>query len=152
MMYPSDGLPALRLCGSYTAGHDIHFIQARLSGENPPIGERTIDTVTADGTIRFTDDTTCWNHHPERLEAIIDRYDRRVELRQYSVLAVPGNGRHWLFSISSEVDPCRSDTAEIHSGESFLDELVRRGGAYRHLTSKPGDQMGSTTSSVRAEP
>jgi hypothetical protein len=152
MMYPSTGLPALRLCGRYTAGHDIHFIQARLSGEHASIGERTIDAITADGTIRFTDDTTCWNHHPERLKAIIDRYDRRVELRQYSVLAVPGKGRQWLFSVASEVDPCQPDTAESHPGESVLDELVRRGGAYRHLTSKPGDQIGSTTSSVRAEP
>ncbi len=133
MMFPSDGLPTVRLCGSYTAGHDMHFIQARLSWENASIGERTIDAITADGTIRFTDDTTCWNHHPERLKAIIDRYDRRVKLRQYSVLAVPGTGSHWLFSVASEVDPCRPATAEIHPGESFLDELVRRGGAYRHL-------------------
>jgi hypothetical protein len=152
MMYPSNGLPAPRSCGSYTAGHDIHFIQARLSWENAPIGERTIDAITPDGTIRFTDDTTCWNHHPERLKAIIDRNDRRVELRQYSVLAVPGSGSHWLFSVSSEVDPCRPDTAESHRGESFLDELVRRGGGYRHLASKRGVLACSTTSLVRAEP
>jgi hypothetical protein len=151
-MYPSDGVPAVRLCGSYTAGHDMHFIQARRSWEHPSIGERTIDVITADGTIGFADDTTCWNHHPERLKAIIDRYDRRVELRQYSVLAVPGNGRHWLFSVASEVDPCRPETAESHPGESFLDELVRRGGAYRHLISKPRVLTCSTTSSVWAEP
>jgi hypothetical protein len=152
MMYPFNGVPARRLCGTYTAGHDTHFIQARLSWENAPIGERTIDVITADGTIRFADDTTCWNHHPERLKAIIDRYDRRVELRQYSVLAVPGNGNRWLFSVSSEVDPCCPEAAEIHLGESLLDELLRRGGAYRHVTSKRGVLMRSTTSSVRAEP
>jgi hypothetical protein len=151
-MHPSNGVPARRLCGSYTAGHDMHFIQARRSWENAPIGERTIDAITADGTIRFNDDTTCWNHHPERLKAIIDRSDRRVELRQYSVLAVPGTGSHWLFSVASEVDPCRLDKAESYPGESVLDELVRRGGTYRHLTSKRGDQIGSTTRSVRAEP
>jgi hypothetical protein len=152
MMYPFNGVPAPLLCGGYTAGHDMHFVQARLSWENAPIGERTIDAITSDGTIRFTDDTTCWNHHPERLQAIIDRSDRRVELRRYPVLTVPGNGRHWLFSVASEVDPCRPETAESHPGESFLEELVRRGGAYRHLTSKPGFLVRSTTSSVRAEP
>jgi hypothetical protein len=114
MMYPSDGLPALGLCGRYAAGHDMHFIQARLSGEHASLGERTIDAITPDGTIRFTDDTTCWNHHPERLQAMIDRSDRRVELRRCSVLAVPGNGCGWLFSVASEVDPCHPDTAERH--------------------------------------
>jgi hypothetical protein len=65
---------------------------------------------------------------------------------------VPGNACGWLFSVASEVDPCRPDTVESHPGESFLDELLRRGGAYRRLMLQPGDQMGSTTSSVRAEP
>ena len=61
--------PRQRTCGAYRYGHDMHFIQARLSLEDGPGVTARIASVADDGTITFTDGTRLWNHDPERLRA-----------------------------------------------------------------------------------
>src|SRR5438309_1825098 len=62
--FSSRDIPPVRYCGSYDLGHDVHFIQVRLSRE---ICASVVENVGDTGTIVFNDGTTVWNHDPERL-------------------------------------------------------------------------------------
>jgi hypothetical protein len=111
-------------CGSYYPGHDVHPMTAVRGDRGEP---RTIRTVTDDGTITFTDDTTVWNHDPARLRVILDRCGNEVRLGPHGLLTVPhGKGSDYFFSVSDKPDPCDPDTAATRPGESILDELRHR--------------------------
>ena len=124
-----------RSCGSYRVGHGMHFIQARLSREDGPGRRRAIDAVADDGTITFADGTTLWNHDPERLRVILGRYGAEVLVGSHGVLRVPNGDGAYCFSVTDEPDPCRPETGGTRANESFLDELLRRGGVVRSLPS-----------------
>jgi hypothetical protein len=128
-------VPPARSCGSYRLGHDVHFIQARLSTEDGGGVARTIASVADDGTVTFTDGTRLWNHDPARLRMIVDRYGVEVLVGSRGLLRVPnGDGAH-CFSVTDEPDPCRPETGESRPGESLFDELRRRGGVMRRVRS-----------------
>ena len=119
----------MRGCGSYYPGHDVHPITA-IRGDR---GEaRTIRAVADDGTITFTDGSTVWNHDPARLRVILDRCGNEVRLGPHGLLTVHyGRMSEYCFNVSRESAPCDPDTAGTRPGESFLDELLRRGGVLR---------------------
>jgi hypothetical protein len=122
-----------RRCGSYRLGHEVHFIQARLSWESGPGTPRTIKSVTDDGTISFTDGTHLWHHDPARLRALLRRLGNNVLIGSHGVLKVPrpdGSGEYF-FSVAEQPDPCRAETSEVRPGETIVDELIRRGGVMR---------------------
>ena len=126
------GIPPVRRCGRYHRGHDVHFIQARLSREEVGRDEqRTIRDVADDGAITFTDGTTVWNHNPERLRPVLMHCGNAVVLGSYGVLRVPKDGGAYLFSVCSEPDPCRRESADHRPDESMADELLRRDGFVR---------------------
>jgi hypothetical protein len=79
-------------CGSFHPGHDVHFIQARLTWETRRDECRTVSDVADDGTITFGDGGTAWNHDPGRLWRVLARHGREVLVGAYGVLQVP-NGR-----------------------------------------------------------
>jgi hypothetical protein len=51
------------------------------------------------------------------------------------VLRLPHEGASYCFSVATEPDACRAETAEIVPDESILDELFRCGGLVRSLDS-----------------
>ena len=103
-------IPTPRRCGQYTPGHDVHYIQARLSSEHPPRHEAVIENIADDGTITFADGSTLWNHDPVRLRAIVEAHSAHVELRTHGVLAVTnptaGGG-----DVGSRTAGCRENPA-----------------------------------------
>jgi hypothetical protein len=119
-------------CGAYRLGHDVHYIQARLSGEDGPGEERTVTSVADDGMIAFLHGAPVWNHDPERLRTILAEHGYVVRLGSKGVLRVPrDDGGAYCFSVTDKPDPCREETAEVRPGESIVDELLRRGGVLR---------------------
>ena len=130
--------PTPRRCGQYTPGHDVHYIQARLSSEHPPQREAVIEDIADDGTITFADGSTLWNHDPVRLRAIVQADGARVDVRSYGVLHVPHatGGGGFLVCVAEAATPCADEPAGPRPGESVVDELIRRGGVLR-----PGRQV-----------
>ena len=66
-----DGIPLVRSCGSYTFGHDVHFIQVKLSLHDGVGAYQPVEEVSSDGTITFADGVSVWNHNPARLRAAL---------------------------------------------------------------------------------
>src|SRR4051794_1819564 len=88
-------VPPARMCGAYRVGHDMHFIQARLSTEDGVGVAHTVESVADDGMITFADGTQCWNHDPERLRMIIALCGADAIWGTHGVLRVPnGNGAY----------------------------------------------------------
>ena len=80
-------------CPLYFPGHNVHYIQFRLTWNEPqhdPIPATLLDvqddgelTVEVDGELR-----RYWNHDPERATRAMTRYDGAFELVGYGVLAL----------------------------------------------------------------
>ena len=116
-------------CGSYLVGHEVHWIQARLSDE-PPAAERAA-RVDANGWVTVQldagDGRRVWTHDPVRLAALLARTAGRAVLRSHSVLAVPSPNGHSCVSVAHEPSPC-PDPDEDLSGLSLVELVDRRGG------------------------
>ena len=93
--------------------------------------------VDDDGTIHFADGTTLWNHDPERLRLILERYGPEVFVASHGVLRIPTETGSFMICVSKAPDPCRPETAEVIPGESIRDEVLRRGGTIRKITRIP---------------
>jgi hypothetical protein len=126
-------VPPVRTCGSYHRGHDVHFIQVRLSFESGPGQRRTVANVDDDGTIRFVTGEPVWHHDPGRLKAVLNVYGPEARMDSYGVLRVPTERGAYCFSVATEPDPCRTDTLDARPGESIVEEVLRRGGTLRRL-------------------
>ena len=136
-------VPPARICGAYRVGHDMHFIQARLSAEDGPGTARTVESVADDGTIICTDGTRLWNHDPSRLRTILEIHGMDVLLGTRGVLRVPNGAGAYCVSVTDQPDPCRPETGEVRPGESILDELIRRGGVVRAVSEVRSELDGS---------
>lgn len=130
-------IPSGIRCGAYRPGHDVHFIQARLCWETGPGVPNRIERVDDDGTIHFADGTTLWNHDPERLRLILERYGPDVFVASHGLVRVPNETGSYMICVSQAPDPCRPETAEVIPGESIRDEVIRRGGAIRSVSRIP---------------
>lgn len=115
--------------GSYRPGHEVHFIRAKLSGQGVSrAGTATVDQlgwITVD--VHDGDRVRLWNHHPERLTALLLTTGGRVELRERSVLGVPKADGSYLVSVGTEQWPCPSDDDSLE-GISLSEVIKRRGG------------------------
>ncbi len=126
-------VPLVWRCGSYTPGHDVHFIQVKLSSEDG-LGEHChVDCVEDDGTIILGGRRRLWNHDPSRLRRVLGAGGAdHVYLGSRSLLRVgSSHSSYYCFSVSDAPDPCRPETAEERRAESIVEELLRRGGAMR---------------------
>jgi hypothetical protein len=110
MEHDERGIPYGIRCGAYTPGHDVHYIQARLSGENGMGMPARIERVDDDGTIEFVDGSTLWNHDPERLRVILERFGNDVFLMSRGVLRLPNDTGAYLICVADTVNPCRGGT------------------------------------------
>lgn len=112
-------------CGSYRGGHEIHYIQARLSWEAPPIG-RGVATVEPDGwiTIVLDDESAAaplrrWTHDPRRLAQLLGPVSGRVTLREQGVLAVAsGDDGIPLVCVTGEPSSCPAPDESTAAGRS----------------------------------
>ena len=128
----ANAIPPVRSCGSYTFGHDVHFIQAKLSLHDGVGAYQAVDGVGSDGTVTFADGSSVWHHNPARLRAALALAGGMARLGTHGMLRVAsGGGAYYCFSVSQAPEPCRPDTAEHRPGESVVEELLRRGGVLR---------------------
>lgn len=111
-------------CKKYTPGHQVHFIQARKSREGPAGEAKVIEAVDDDGTIRFTDGTTKWNHDARRVRALFEHAGPAARLRGFNVLAIGS----YLVCVGDEPGSC--DDRERLPGESIGQTVARRGGVF----------------------
>ncbi len=127
-----DAIPPVLSCGSYTFGHDVHFIQAKLSLRDGVGFYQAVEKVGSDGTITFADGSSMWHHNPARLRAALALDGGMARLGTHGVLRVASaEGSSYCFSVSQALEPCRAETAEHDPGESLVEELLRRGGGFR---------------------
>ena len=133
-------------CALYTPGHQVHFIQGKLSWEGDPLKYRsgTVVSVDDDGWITVEVDgaeVRVWNHEPARARHRIETAGGLVVLREPHVLAAPSANGNALFSISDTVTACVPLSAEPdNSPVGLVEQLLSRGGfmvsgaeALRHL-------------------
>jgi hypothetical protein len=118
----------VRPCGSYTPGHDMHYIQARLSREAGERRAARIASVDDDGTITFADGTTLWNHDPVRLRGLLARHDSDVTLGTHGVMRLPHDGSEYCFCVADEATPCPGPADPPTSIEDVARQVLERGG------------------------
>ena len=119
---PAFDLGPARQCGAYTPGHEVHFIQFKLSSREGPGTPARVGAVDDDGTIHFADGTTKWNHEPERLRRAIEHSGSRVLLGAQHVLKVPHDGGGYWFCLGDGPTPCPGPA----EAPTSLDDLVAR--------------------------
>jgi hypothetical protein len=123
-------------CALYTPGHQVHFIQAKLSWEGDPLKYRsgTLVSVGDGGWIRITvevdgAEVCVWNHEPIRARHRIEAAGGIVVLREPHILATPSANGNALFSISDTVTACAPPSGEAdNSPTGLVAQLILRGG------------------------
>jgi hypothetical protein len=118
----------VRPCGSYTPGHDVHYIQARKSGEAGAGQAAHIVSVDDDGTITFADGTTLWNHDPDRLRGLLERHGFDVRLCAYGVMKLPHDATAYCFCVAPAATPCPGPVGPPESFEDVVRQVAERGG------------------------
>jgi len=118
----------VRPCGSYTPGHDVHYIQARKSREAGDRRSARIGSVEDNGTITFADGTTLWNHDPARLRGLLAIHGSDVSLRAYGVMGLPHDGSEYCFCVAPEATPCPGRADPPGSLEDVVRQVAERGG------------------------
>ncbi len=138
-------------CGSFTPGHDVHYIQALRSAndaENPPTPGKLVD-ISADGTLVVEIDNEqlrLWNHDPSRLERLVSANAGQIIYRpDWGLLGTASGDGHFLFCVALAADDRRACPTTPATG-SAIDRLQQRGGfilsgaAARELFgTEPGD-------------
>jgi hypothetical protein len=126
---------ALRRCGLYRPGHNVHPIQVNLShdNENPP-EHGLLLRVEPDGLVVIEVDGKerhLWNHDPQRLEHIVLANDGRIQHQpRWGLLRSPNPSGQAVacfcvaFSDDPELVPC---SAAPPSGD-LLEQLATQGG------------------------
>ena len=132
-MTARDDTPAFDLgpaaqCGAYTPGHEVHFIQFKLSSREGPGTPATVTAVDDDGTIHFSDGTTKWNHEPRRLRQAIEHSGGDVLLGAQHVLKVPNGESAYWFCLGDEPTPCPGPAEAPSSLEDLVAQTKERGG------------------------
>lgn len=144
-------------CALYTPGHQVHFIQAKLSWEGDPLKYRsgTLVSVEEDGWITVEVDgeqVRVWNHEPARARHRIEASGGLVVLREPHVLATPTANGNALFSISYMATACAPPSGEAdNSPTGLVAQLMSRGGllvsgteAVRHLHNHASEDDGES--------
>ncbi|MFA5890833.1 MAG: hypothetical protein WDA27_07770 [Actinomycetota bacterium] len=100
--------PAKR-CGWYGPGHEVHWIQAKKSWEEPGLVEEGEITHIESGLIRVrigSEDREYWNHDTECLRRTVRRRGRRVVVQErWSLLKVPSTRGYSCFCIAKSGSP-----------------------------------------------
>jgi hypothetical protein len=121
--------PVDRTCGTYAPGHQPHFIQVKKSWTEGPQITLSQVTVHDDGLVDLEGadgGLTVWNHHPERLRAVLEHQDQRAVWKpRFGVLSVPGPFGY-VFSMAplDKRTPCHRRARQV-PGESTSDFIER---------------------------
>ncbi|MDQ3662717.1 MAG: hypothetical protein M3454_17020 [Actinomycetota bacterium] len=105
-------------CGTYARGHDVHYIQARLSEESETdlpvkghlleVGPDGLVLVEVDGGVR-----RLWNHDQHSLAQLVALNNGEVSYQQrFSLLRVPKAGGSYLFCVVDADRPDRQPCPE----------------------------------------
>jgi len=103
-------IPPVRDCGRYLPGHSVHWIQARLTWNQPVahtaveivhIGAASVLVSADDGLRQF------WNHDVDRLRALVEQHGPFGALVGYHVLRLE-SGHLLCLKENSEgpLEPC----------------------------------------------
>jgi hypothetical protein len=122
-------------CALYRPGHQVHFIQAKLSWEGDPLKYRSgsLVSVEDDGWITVEVDgaeVRVWNHEPARARHRIEAAGGLVVLREPHILATPSADGNALFSISETVTACVPPSAEADNSPAGLHKQVLTHGGF----------------------
>jgi hypothetical protein len=121
-------------CALYTPGHQVHFIQAKLSWEGDPLKHRsgTLVSIENDGWITVEvagEQVRVWNHEPARARRRIEAAGGLVVLQEQHILAAPGANGNPFFSISDTATACVPPSEEAdNSPTGLVEQLMSRGG------------------------
>jgi len=123
-------------CGLYLPGHDVHWIQARLSAEErskrPPAPGRLIEVqpdglvvIEAQGVVR-----QLWNHDTDRMKRLVTRNRGEISYQPgFGLLRTPSAEGSYLFCVSDadspELRPCPTSPPT-----GTLEELLREAGGF----------------------
>lgn len=100
----TDQIPPVRTCGRHRAGHDVHWIQARLTWSRPvsptpvevlQIGDAHAVLAVEGGLRRFQ------NHDLIRLQTIVEQHGPFAALVGYGTLSI---GMGHLVSVKDDAD------------------------------------------------
>jgi hypothetical protein len=119
-------------CALYTAGHQVHHIQARLGWEAEARAARpvkgTLVKVSGDGWIAVDvggELRRFWNHDPVRARAVIEGSDGLVGLPGFDLLHAPTASGTYCICVADEergATPCKPLSARA-------DMVARRSGS-----------------------
>jgi hypothetical protein len=123
------------ICGLYKPGHQVHFIQAKLSWQGDPAKYRsgTLASVDDDGWITIDVDgetVRVWNHDPVRARRLIEASGGQVALRDPHILATRSATGNYLFSIADTATACMPPSATSDNSPAGLVEQVRSRGGF----------------------
>ncbi|MBC7594781.1 MAG: hypothetical protein H7288_12725 [Kineosporiaceae bacterium] len=94
-------------CALYTPGHNVHFIQARKSWQNPEAGVAAEFLTIEDDVIvvraESGDVLKFRNHDLKRFARIIHDFGPHVTLRDPGVLRIEHTGSGYLFCVKPDV-------------------------------------------------
>ena len=118
-------------CGLYLAGHDVHWIQSKLSlkvdAARPRPGR--IEEVHPDGVLVVRVESarySFWNHDPRRLHRLVAANHGLVTYqREFNLLRTrSGPGSHFVFCVIDAADPGRRPCGSGFYGPPPLEERL----------------------------
>jgi len=80
-------------CKFYRSGHQVHWIQAKKSREEEQAAIEVSVVVRDNGRVDLHGDgvdESLWNHHPARLQSVLNEWGRAVWKPRFHVSSVPG--------------------------------------------------------------
>ncbi len=131
---PESGHLRPRHCQLYIPGHSVHFIQAKLSFDEP---HREGRLAAVDGdllTVDFGDEIKQYrNCDPDRLLDIVGIGGGVSVCERYSVLRTPSRDGNYLFCIAGvdePWDPCDYSTLTSATPEALVQRMESHGGFF----------------------
>jgi hypothetical protein len=129
-------------CGLYLPGHDVHWIQAKVSAKPdaiPPAPGHLLE-VKPDGLLiveSYGRLHRLWNHDPDRLERLVNANDGVVSYQPgFSLLRTSSESGNFLFCVGDAEHPAkRPCPTEPPTGS--LTELLEEAGGF----SLPGNEV-----------
>jgi hypothetical protein len=104
--------PAAYRCGLYLRGHDVHWIQAKLSAQQRserPFRPGHLVGVQSDGLVIVEVDDVLhrlWNHDPQRLKRLVARNRGVVSYQPgLGLLRTASSGGSYLFCVADADNP-----------------------------------------------
>lgn len=122
-------------CGLYLPGHDVHWIQAKVSlkGDAIPPEPGHVLQVRSDGLLIVEVQGSVhrlWNHDPDRLELLVSANGGRVTYQPgFSLLRTASEeGGRYLFCVAAADAPDRRPCPEGPPTGSLTERLRAAGG------------------------